>query len=134
MKDYLIDTCIISEFAKKKPNLNVKDWFKNSIKKHYLSVITVEEFLFGLKWNRPTETINRFKNFMIEEFCVLEITPQIAELCSDFRNNSRKLGIITSQADALIAATAKQNNLILVTRNEKDFSHFDLQILNPFNE
>jgi predicted nucleic acid-binding protein len=34
--------------------------------------------------------------------------------------------------DSLIAATALQNEMVLVTRNEKDFSHSGIEILNPW--
>lgn len=34
--------------------------------------------------------------------------------------------------DAQLAATALVNGMVLVTRNEKDFAHTDVQILNPF--
>ena len=34
--------------------------------------------------------------------------------------------------DAMIAATARIRQLIVVTRNAKDFAHFGVRILNPF--
>jgi predicted nucleic acid-binding protein len=34
--------------------------------------------------------------------------------------------------DGLIAATARIRQLIVVTRNVKDFAHFGVQVLNPF--
>jgi predicted nucleic acid-binding protein len=36
------------------------------------------------------------------------------------------------EADAMIAATARVHGLTVATRNEKDFKHFGVEILNPF--
>jgi hypothetical protein len=35
-------------------------------------------------------------------------------------------------ADAMIAATALQHQLIVVTRDVRDFRHFDVEVVNPF--
>jgi toxin FitB len=50
------------------------------------------------------------------------------------RGNFRTKGISRSQADILIAATAEIHDLILVTRNTRDFEGCNIQILNPFVE
>jgi predicted nucleic acid-binding protein len=59
----------------------------------------------------------------------LPIDDDLAEFTIELkRNNNIKL------ADALIAATALSNELVLVTRNEDDFSILaNLEIYNPFN-
>ena len=38
----------------------------------------------------------------------------------------------TLHEDAMIAATAKAHQLIVVTRNVADFKHFGVKVLNPF--
>jgi predicted nucleic acid-binding protein len=40
----------------------------------------------------------------------------------------------TVYEDAMIAATAHLHNLIVVTRNVRDFARFDVQVLNPFEQ
>ena len=36
------------------------------------------------------------------------------------------------QEDAMIAATARVHSLTVATRNERDFAHFNVRIVNPF--
>ena len=43
-----------------------------------------------------------------------------------------RAGRTPAAADAQIAAVAIRHDLILVTRNVKDFVHFDIQLLNPW--
>ena len=43
-----------------------------------------------------------------------------------------RAGRTPAAADAQIAAVAIQHELILVTRNVKEFIHFDIQMLNPW--
>ncbi|XGB40582.1 MAG: hypothetical protein LVT47_02890 [Cyanobacteria bacterium LVE1205-1] len=50
------------------------------------------------------------------------------------RGGFRIQGITRSQADILIAATARVHNLTLVTRNIRDFEDCGISLLNPFNE
>ncbi|SFL64921.1 PIN domain-containing protein [Rugamonas rubra] len=40
----------------------------------------------------------------------------------------------TLYEDAMIAATAMQHELTVVTRNVGDFKHFDVKLLNPFDQ
>ena len=65
----------------------------------------------------------------LEQAEVLPIDDELAELTIALkRNNNIKL------ADALIAATALSNNLVLVTRNYSNFSTLaELEIYNPFD-
>ena len=45
---------------------------------------------------------------------------------------SIRLGKTRPAIDAQLAATALVNGMVLVTRNEKDFEHTGVQVLNPF--
>jgi toxin FitB len=133
---YLLDTNIISELARKNPNKSVIE-FILSLEKIIISIITVEEIEFG---------IHRVKNKTQREFLMswwsdfFQLEPEvvlldlkIAKLSGEFRASSEVKGKIMQQADSVIAASAKLSNLILVTRNTKDFSKLGIKILNPFS-
>ncbi len=130
---YLCDTNIISELARPKPNIGVVAWSAN-IQTITLSAITLEEITFGLT-AKPNPRIKVwFQNFLNTYCQVLTITSEIAQLAGELRGGFRSQGITRSQADILIAATAKIHQLTLVTRNIRDFEDCGISLLNPFNE
>jgi len=129
--NFLCDTNIISEVMKRSPNLQVKNWL-STLDLIYLSVITIEEVYFGLTYKdakRQSEWFEKFVQFRCE---VLPITFSIAKRCGKLRGDFRQKGFARTQADMLIAATANEHDLILVTRNIKDFEDCNIQLYDPF--
>ena len=45
----------------------------------------------------------------------------------------KKIGKPLPIMDSLIGATVQVNNMVLLTRNEKDFQHLAIKIINPFH-
>ena len=132
MKGYLVDTCIISELARRIPAPEVIRWFENTSENLFLSVITVEEFLTGLRYLNSEKKLTFFRNLMREEYETLPVTAEVAERSSRLRHEARMQGTSMAIADALIAATAGEEDLTLVTRNVKDFAKCGLKTLNPY--
>lgn len=64
---------------------------------------------------------------------MLPVTPEIASLAGTLRGKMRADGETRTQADMLIAATARLHDLVLVTRNERDFQGCGIRVLNPFS-
>jgi predicted nucleic acid-binding protein len=62
------------------------------------------------------------------------VSASIAQQCALLRAAFRKRGQQRTQADMLIAATALEHELGLVTRNVKDFEGCSVPLLNPFEE
>ena len=63
---------------------------------------------------------------------VIPIEHQEAQTAAILRAEARKIGQPCHLADSLIAGTAKVHNLTVVTRNEKDFKHFGIEVKNPW--
>jgi len=133
---YLLDTNIISETIKPIPNPNVLQWLDGIPSENlYISVLTIGEIKKGVEL---LENSNR-KNILIKwlehdlakwfENNILEINLEVAERWGYLSAISKKT---THTIDTFIAATALTYNLKLVTRNEKDFEIFGLEIINPF--
>lgn len=128
---FLCDTNIISEIMKPKPSLSVCSWFSEQ-ESLYLSAISVEEIIFGLEAKQAINKLAWFKRLLNESCEVLPVSCEIANYCGELRARLRCRGMVRSQADSLIAATAYIHNKVLVTRNVKDFTESNIAIFNPF--
>lgn len=128
----LCDTNIISELARPQPNQGVWEWAGQQQSIH-LSSITIDELYFGLAW-KPNPRIRLWLDGFVQDFCVvLPVTAEVAKFAGELRGNLQAQGQTRTQADILIAATAIVNDVVLVTRNVKDFSGCGVEILNPFS-
>lgn len=126
MKGYLIDTNIlIYYFADAIPTKEIDTLERIFRTSFNASIITKIEFL---GWKRHTdEGYEKAKEFINFAHAIL-LNNKIADLTINIRRKSR-----IKLPDAVIAATALSKDLILVTRNSKDFKGVeDLEIYNPF--
>ncbi len=126
LKNYLLDTNILIYHWKGEIPESEIEKLEEMLKRSFLiSVITKIELL---GWRRHTaEGFLKAREFL-SRATVIPLDDELADLTIELRrNNNIKL------ADALIAATALLNDLVLVTRNEEDFKALeDLKIYNPF--
>jgi predicted nucleic acid-binding protein len=128
---YLLDTNVVSELAKPKPNVDVVRWV-SGLSSVAISAVTFEEMMFGLA-SRPNTRVESFLEGFIETFCrVHEITHAIAQHSGILRGQLARRGRVRSKADMLIAATAAAHGLGLATRNERDFEGCGIAVHNPF--
>jgi predicted nucleic acid-binding protein len=136
---YLLDTCVISEIAKPKPNKDVILWLtENDEDNFYLSVLTFGELYKGiskLPHSKKKEILydwvenelkNRFKNK------ILDINFVIAEIWGNIEGKTEQKGIVLPSIDALIASTAIAYDLTVVTRNTSDMEITGVKLLNPW--
>jgi tRNA(fMet)-specific endonuclease VapC len=136
---YLLDTCVISELVAKQPNPRVLEWVDTlDADGIYISVITVGEITKGIEklpnskrrqelsdW-LENELLIRFQDNMIE--LDVNILIQWGKLNARLEISGQRAPAI----DSLIAATALEHELILVTRNVSDFEGTGVEILNPW--
>jgi len=139
---YLLDTNIISEFISKNPNQKVVD-FVNSINENdiYLSVITLGEIKVGIeKLNKDTHykkidtLLNWLENDLMQRFKdrILEIDTKTILKWGEITAKMQKVGKPMPIMDSLIASTCLVNELVLITRNSKDFYSLDIEMINLF--
>jgi toxin FitB len=129
---YLLDTNVISELARSKPDPGVVAW-ASGVTRLALSVITVDEIHFGLAW-RPNERIRAWVEAFFQRHPILDVTAPIALRAGELRGTLAARGSVRHQADMLIAATAQAHQLTLVTRNTRDFEACGMGLLNPFSD
>jgi len=127
----LVDTNVVSELMRPAPDANVAAWAARQAR-FDLSVISLEEVLYGLGARKNARLSDWFERFIATHCDVLPVSPRIARRCAGLRAELSKKGRIRTQADLLIAATSAEHDLVLVTRNERDFSDCGIRVLNPF--
>jgi predicted nucleic acid-binding protein len=88
-----------------------------------ISIITKMEVLVG-----TTEDNEEIIREFLDNFTVIALNEEIAETAIEIRKNNK-----IKLPDAIIWATAKYNNSLLITRNTKDFSMHSSDIKIPYN-
>ncbi|HUD07399.1 MAG TPA: type II toxin-antitoxin system VapC family toxin [Candidatus Saccharimonadales bacterium] len=137
---YLLDTNALSEIDKPEPNKGFIDWFNQAeTSELYVSCITFGELYKGIELLANTAKRNRLERHtveIIEAFSnrILIIDLNTTLVWSKLMATSVKKGQTAPSIDALIASQSIQHNLVLVTRNIKDFEQFtDLVTYCPWN-
>ena len=128
----LADTNVISEFVKSTPDAQVMRWLQ-SVQLMAISAVTLEEAHFGLAWQPNTRKLALFNALVESMHTVYPITPVIAQRGGALRGQFQAQGITRSTPDMLIAATAIEHQLVLATRNVRDFLGCGVQVVNPFD-
>ena len=135
----LLDTNIISELMKFTPNSRLISWIDaRDAWQLYTSATTVAEITYGIsvlpKGKRRQHLEESWAECLRQGFSgmVLPFTKEAAEIYGVLMADRKRLGRPVSMADGQIAAIAKLNNATLATRNTKDFSDFDIQIVDPW--
>ena len=138
---YLLDTCLLSELRKPKPNHGVTDWVLASDENRlFISVLTLGEIQKGISKLVTGSRKNAFQHWL-EKDLIQRFADRIVNLDLDAALEWGILGATgdligkpTPGVDSLLAVTAMTKNLVLVTRNEKDFTNLPVKILNPWIE
>ena len=138
--NYLLDTCVLSEFVKKMPNPKVVQWInQQQAEQLFVSQISIAEIKKGLhkiKVQQPDRhhKLQQWLHSIEATFFsrVLPMTEAILNDWSEITAHAELQGKKLAVMDSLIATTAYQHKLVLVTRNVEDFKMTPVQILNPF--
>jgi predicted nucleic acid-binding protein len=131
---YLLDTNVVSELRKPRPNPKVIAWIQDADDPDlHLSAVTIGEIQAGIE---VTRTQNPTKAGELEAWAgqVADSYNVLAMDAACFRRWAKLMHRQSSTVyeEAMIAATALVHDLTVVTRNVRDFSRFDVPVLNPF--
>ncbi len=131
---YLIDTNVVSELRKPRPNPKVIAWIQGAGDPDlHLSAVTIGEIQAGIEVTRtqnPTkaEELEAWAAQVADSYNVLAMDAACFRCWAKLMHRQSS----TVYEDAMIAATALVHRLTVVTRNVRDFSRFDVPVLNPF--
>jgi toxin FitB len=136
---YLLDTNVISELTKLRPESKVVSWFQaTSEDLLYLSVFTIGEIRKGIdslpRSNKRALLESWLANDLVLRFAgrILDVNLDIAERWGLISSQAKMAGAPLAVVDGLMAATAQHYNLTLVTRNTKDVRVAGINTLNPW--
>lgn len=128
---YLLDTCVISDFVKGEPGtlVRIRQTLPTDIA---ISVITVMELRYGLQLNpQRAERIEPVIASFLNSVTIFPFDLSASEQAAQIRAVLKAQGQSIGAYDVLIAATALQHNLLMVTANQREFDRVPgLQIEN----
>jgi tRNA(fMet)-specific endonuclease VapC len=136
---YLLDTNILSEPTRLSPHPGVLACLKKQEGRVATAAVVWHELLYGcrrLPVSRKRQKIeNYLQDILTSDTPILPYNQQAADWHAEQRAHLSAQGKTHGFSDSQIAAIAKTNDLILVTRNIKDFEDFaDLQVENWFEK
>lgn len=133
---YLLDTNVLSELRRKKPNAGVVAWFsKRPATALYLSVLTLGEMRKGVEAAIDIErraALSDWLDVELPAFFAGRILPIDARVADRWGHLMAEVKRPIPAVDSLLAATAMHHGLTMVTRNEKDFSDLGVPVINPW--
>jgi predicted nucleic acid-binding protein len=141
VRGFLVDTNVLSEFSRRgAPDQRVKSWLEAAVPGSlYVSVLTLAEIRRGIELLTPSKRRDQLdqwlENDLLEPFNdanILPVNKAIGERWAALSAGAQQRGIQPSVIDGLVAATALEHDLALVTRNVKDFEQLGVALLNPW--
>jgi toxin FitB len=138
---FLLDTNVISELIKPQPEVNVTTWIEGTDESLlYLSVLTLGEIRRGisiLPQSRRRATLEAWLDKDLRERFderILSIDQEVADRWGLLTAAARNNGIVLPVIDGLLAATALEHNLTLVTRDTGQIPSMGVAVFNPWQK
>jgi len=138
---FLLDTNVISELMRPRPEMKVTGWIAaQDIGTLFLSVVSIGELESGFTTMQDTTRRARLEESLERHLSqlfpgrILPVTQPLAVRWGKLNGTRQSLGRPLSAPDGLIAATAMEHGLTIVTRNVRDFVGLGVIILDPWNE
>lgn len=137
MSRYLLDTNVISETTRPKPDANVTRWL-GQLSTLTLPAVGVYEIASGIQ----RISAGRKRDFLEDWFAELlasdcEVLPYDRDAalgCAALETEARRRGRAIELRDLLILATAKAHHLGVATRNIAHFRGFGVPVYDPFTD
>ena len=132
---YLVDANVLSEATKPTPDAQTMAWLRQNERELVVDPIIVGEIRFGILLMPAGRRRKRLEAWFDEGVrrmtCLtwdLAVGLRWARLLADLRATGRAMPI----KDSLVAATALEYGVLMVTRNRRDFESAGVQLVDPF--
>lgn len=131
---YLLDTNVVSELRKPRPNPAVVQWLAQVPNAQlFISAVTIGEIQSGIEITRAQDAekaaaIERWLDQVMRTAQIVSLDAEIFRLWGRLMHQKSN----TLIEDAMIAASALSHQFTVVTRNVNDFRAFGVSVFNPF--
>lgn len=139
MSGWLLDTNVLSELRRPRPSARVRSFIAGQrLEDLFVSTVTFAEIRFGIETvsdlTRRAELSDWLQHRVRPMFeqRVLEVSEDVMFKWRLLVEEGRKVGHTFSQPDLIIAATALQHGLTVVTRDTGDYKLARVPLLNPW--
>jgi predicted nucleic acid-binding protein len=132
---YLVDANVLSEPTKQVADSKVVAWLDANESNLIVDSIIIGELRIGilaLPRGRKRERLEQWYETVIETIECLPWDAMISRRWAALVVELRRAGETVPLLDGMIAATALQHDLIVVTRNTRDFEKTGVKTFNPF--
>jgi toxin FitB len=136
---WLLDTNVLSELRRPKPSTRVVAFVTGApLDALYVSTVTFAEIRFGIELVGEAgrrAALNQWLVHQVRPMFDNRVLPVSEDVMFTWRllvEQGRKSGHTFSQPDLIIAATALQHGLTIVTRDPRDYVRASVPVLNPW--
>lgn len=140
MRGFLLDTNIPSELTHPFPQPSVVRWLEDADDERlYFSVISIGEILKGIATLPESKRRKQLQQWLDRTLRpwfagrILPVREPVAERWGVLAGERKLKGRPLKVEDGLIAATALEHDLTIVTRNVKDFEGLGAAVFNPWD-
>jgi toxin FitB len=141
VNSWLLDTNIISELRRAKPERKLVTFVAGQpLERLYVSSVTLAEIRFGIELlpdARLRAELNDWLVHKVRPMFEQRVLPVSEDVMFKWRllvEDGRKAGHTFSQPDLIIAATALQHGLTVVTRDTADYEKARVPLFNPWSD
>jgi predicted nucleic acid-binding protein len=136
-----LDTNVVSESVRARPNRKVIDWVAAQARDHLsISIVTLAELQHGaalaLDQAQRSRLLRWIEADVVPFFDQRTISLSV-DILTDWMAHSKRLRSarkIGDAADLLIASTARVHSLTVVTRNVRDFADTGIVVYDPWHD
>ena len=136
---YLLDTAAISELIKPGGDQQYLRWLESQpLPDLALSVLTIAEVYRGIIRAPDPRRKARLEQWLLDDILpefvdrLLPVDYEVSLIWAELSEAGRRMGHTLPAVDSLIAATAQAHNLVVVTRNVRDFKRCGVPVLSPW--
>lgn len=136
---YLVDTNVLCEPRRRRPDAKVLGWLQANQSSLYTSVLVAGEIRYGIELlplnsRKRAELLGWYRKLLaIMEGRVLAISARVTEEWARLQAEAHARKLVLPVVDALLAATARRYQLAVATDNVADFAAAGVKVVNPFD-